>query len=134
MSAFLFDKFREAREGGLTSWTADDIRVLFLKSGYTPNQATVEFMSDIPAGNRITGGLSTALGSKTRTGGVVKSGDITVTGVAAGQTLASLVLIHYTGVEGTSRVRMFTDEAIPVPFTTNGNEIVVDSPAAGWSG
>lgn len=134
MSAYMFDKFREAREQGATNVLTNDIRVLFLKSGYTPAQATVEFMSDIPAGNRITGGLSTALGSKTITGGVFKSGDITVTGVAAGETLASLVLIHYTGVEATSRVRMFTNEAIPAPITTNGNPIVVDSPAAGWSG
>lgn len=113
-------------------WTTDEVRPLLVTSAYTPSLDIDEFMADIPGGALITGGLGDALTSKTvSSAGVIDADDGFIAAVPAGQTVAALVIVQYTGSAATSRLWLFNNEAIPLPITTDGSDITLRWPTAG---
>ncbi len=89
-----------------------------------------EFLSDIPAGARITSGV--ALSSKAVSAGAFSCGTITWASVAqiAAQTGQTLLIYNDTGTESTSRLVARHDTLTGMPVTPNGADIAVTWPGA----
>ncbi len=127
----LYAKGREKFLGGSSqiNWTADNIKAVLVNvSGagtiYTPNLATHEFLSDIPAGARIA--TSPNLTGKTNTDGVADADDVVFPAVS-GPICEAIAIYKDTGVAGTSPLIALINAAAGLPVTPNGDAI-----AAGW--
>lgn len=122
--SFLYDKGREGFLDGSIDWDTDDIRVILIDTGaYTANQATHDFLDDVAGGARIA--VSSALGSKTATGGVADASDVTFSAVS-GASVEAIVLYKHTGTDSTSRLIAYIDSATSgLPVTPNGGDITV---------
>ena len=121
MSA-LYGLAREAFLGGDIQWDADDIRCILVDTGnYTVSIDTHQYLTAIPAGARVA--TTTQLLSPTITLGVADAADITLTGVT-GLTTEAVVIYAHTGVEGTSRLIAYIDNA-GVVLTPNGGDVTI---------
>jgi hypothetical protein len=113
MSNALFDPGREGFLDGSIDWDTDDIRVMLVKSTYTFSAAH-KFVADLGA---VDNGRSTALQTKTVTGGVADADDISLTATAAAASNA-LVLFKHTGADATARLIAYIDTPTSgLPFT-----------------
>ena len=118
----LYDAAREDFLKGLLDWSSDDIRpILIDAASYTVNLALDGFLSDVPAGARASTG--TSLTGKTSTTGIADADDATFTAVPAGPACEAVVLYKHTGVEATSRLIAYIDDATNLPITPNDNAI-----------
>lgn len=128
----LYDKARKNFLDGALSWSSHTIKLLLVKSSYSPVITSDEFLSDIVSGNRITGGTSAALGGKSSTAGAAKSTNVLLSAVPSGQTIAAIVLFRDTGVEATSELIAYRSDGIPLPLVCNGQDVTVFCPSDGW--
>jgi hypothetical protein len=99
----------------------DTIKVAMVTSAYVFSAAHQFFSS-------VSGVVGTAqtLTSVTTTAGVFDAADATFTAVAAGSTVAALVLYKDTGAAGTSPLIAYLDTvASGLPVATNGGNIVI---------
>ena len=126
------DKFGSPGTLGITQsgsirWLDDTIiAVLVDEADYTPDQASHEFLSDIPVAARVA--ISAALTGKTLNGGVFDADD-TVFSNAAGDTSEAVALVKDTGDPATSPLIIYADG---ITVTPNGNNLnLVWSNAAG---
>ncbi len=123
MATALYDKGREGFLSGSIDWDTDDIRVILIDTGaYTVNLSTHDNLDDVAAGSRIA--VSGALGSKTVTDGVANAAGVTFSAVT-GATVEAVVIYKHTGVESTSRLIAFIDNATGLPVTPNGGDITL---------
>ncbi len=123
MTSGLYDLGRKAFLDADIDLLVDDIKVILIDSDdYSENLATDEFLSDIAAAARVA--TSGNLAGKSTTAGVFDANDITFTAVAGDQCEA-LVIYEDTGVEATSRLICFIDNAAEFPITPNGGDIDV---------
>ena len=121
MSA-LYGLARESFLGGDIQWDADDIRCILVDTGtYTVSIDTHQFLTSVPAGARVA--VTTQLISPTITLGVADAADITLTGVT-GLTTEAVVIYAHTGVEGTSKLIAYIDNA-GVVLTPNGGDVTI---------
>jgi hypothetical protein len=129
MANALYDKYRQTQlEGGASSvaWLADTIKPVLVDSElYTPNLATHQYLSDIPAGARVATGA--ALTGKTSTTGVADANDAVFT-AASGPQSEYVVLYKDTGVATTSNLICLLDTLTGLPVTPNGGDITVIFP------
>lgn len=89
----------------------------------TPVAATDDFLDDILAAARVA--TSSALASKTFTGGVFDAADKTFTAVT-GDVFESVVMYNNTpATEATKDLILFIDTATGLPATPNGGDITV---------
>ena len=124
MANALYDLGREAFLSGDITWDGDAIKTILVDSAlYTPNLATDQFLSDVPAGSRTA--PSSALVSKTVTAGVADAGDVTYSAVPIDDPQEYVVIYQDTTVEGTSRLIALIDTATGLPVTPNGGDIIV---------
>lgn len=123
MANALYDSGRESFLKGEISWSSDNIKAVLVDTAtYTANLAIDQFLSDIPAGERVA--TSANFTAKTTTAGVADAADVTFTAVTGDQSEA-LVVYQDTGVEGTSRLIAYIDTATGLPVTPNGGDISV---------
>ena len=129
MTNLLYDKYREAQLSGTgaVSWGTgsggDTIKAVLVDTGaYTLNAATHQFLSDVPAGARIS--TSPAFNGKTVVAGVADANDITFPAVV-GPNCEALVIIKDTGSPATSPVIAYIDSATGLPVTPNGGDVGV---------
>jgi hypothetical protein len=123
MSNALYTKAKQALIAGDIDLDADTIKAVFVDGAdYTPNLATHQFLSSIPAGARVA--TSGALQNKTVTDGVFDAADIVVASVSGDQ-FEYIVLFKDTGAEGTSRLLLLIDTATGLPCTPNGSDITI---------
>ena len=116
----------------LLGWDTDEMRPLLVTAAYTPNKNVDEFMSDIPGGALVTGGLGDALTSKAVSdAGVISAANGYVSAVPAGQFPRLIVIVQYTGVAATSRLICYNNEGIPLPIETDGSDVHLRWPTAG---
>ncbi len=125
MANALFDRGRNAFLFGDLDWGANDIKALFTLAGYAQNLATHEFHSDLT--NIGTGAVSGNLTGKTSLNtGVAQANDVLIDNVPA-QTgnaqLVKLIVYQDSGVSGTSRLILFMDTAVGLPFTPDGSDV-----------
>src|SRR5437016_2205329 len=98
MANAMYDKGRQAFLEGSIAILTDTIKVVLVKSTYTPNLATHQFLSDLGAN---TVGVASTLGTKTSTAGVFDAADVTLTAPPAGNVCNYLAIYKDTGVAGT---------------------------------
>lgn len=128
MANKFYPKGREGFANGLVAWGADTIKVVAVTAAYVQNDAH-DFLDDVGAGARVV--TSGAFTGKTYTDGVLDADDVTYSLVAAGSTIAGLVVFKSTGVESTSRLLLWIDtkqDATPIAVPTNGGDVVVSWP------
>lgn len=124
MANALYDLGREAFLSGDITWDGDAIKTILVDSAlYTPNLATDQFLSDVPAGSRTA--TSSDLVSKTVAAGVADAGDVTYSSVPIDDPQEYVVIYQDTTVEGTSRLIALIDTATGLPVTPNGGDIIV---------
>ena len=98
----------------------DTIKIVLCDSGYTYNTAH-DNLDDITAGARVA--TSSALASKTTTGGAFDAADVTFTALT-GDTVTSWVIYKDTGTESTSPLIAYFD-------TVSGGGALSFSPSGG---
>lgn len=123
MANALYDKGRESFLKGEISWDTDNIKAVLVDTAtYTVDLVNHQFLSDIPAGERVA--TSGNLTSPTTTAGVADAADITFSAVTGDQSEA-LVLYKDTTVATTSNLIAYIDTATGLPVTPNGGDITV---------
>ena len=109
-------------DGGIDLLT-DDIRVILVDTAdYTYSIDVDDFLDDIPAAARVA--VSGAMTTKTTTLGVFDADDITFSAVT-GDISEALVIYRHTGVETTSELIAYIDNATGLPVTPNGGDITI---------
>lgn len=124
MANALYDKARESFLKGEIVWGTDDIRAVLVDTAtYTVDLVNDQFLSDIPAGERVAT-LGSTLTSMTTTSGVADAADITFSSVTGDQSEA-VVLYKYNASDAAARLIAYIDTATGLPVTPNGGDITV---------
>jgi len=121
MANALYDKGRESFLKGEIAIASDDIKLALLSSGYTPNLATHQFVTDLGANIVVRSGN---LGSKTTAAGVFDAADEVISAVTGSQ-VTRIAIYKDTTVDGTSRLIALIDSATNLPVTPNGGDITI---------
>ncbi len=123
MSNALYDKARESFLKGEIDWAGDDIKAVCVDAAdYTPNLATDQFLSDIPAGGRVA--TSGNFAGKTTAAGVADADDVTISAVTGDQ-FEYIAIYQDTGVAATSRLIALFDTATGLALTPNGGDVIL---------
>jgi hypothetical protein len=96
---------------------------------YTPNFTTHQYLSDVPAGARIT--TTAQLAGVSYTVGVLKATNPTLPDVGGGVTGEALVLINDTGNPATSDLIALFDTAAGLPITEDSTADSIQFAAEG---
>lgn len=125
-----YAKGREKFLRGEIAWDTDEFKAVFVTSSYTPNFATHEFLSDVPAPTRVA--TSDALADKTTTGGWAGASEV-VWQAFTGATCAAFVVIKNTGLISTSPLLAYIDSGITnLPLDPGGVKVtLLVDPATG---
>lgn len=130
MATTLFDAAREGFLDGTIDWDTAVVKIALVR-GYTYSAAH-KFMSDVTGAGGTVVGTPQTLASKTVTGGVADSADVTFTAVTTGSAIQSLVIYQASAVTGgadvaatAQRVILHTDAYTNLPVTPNGGDITV---------
>lgn len=123
MANRLYDKAREGFLNGDISWRDDDIKIALVNLNlYVPNFATDEFLSSVSGVALVD--VSDPLAGKTTDAGVADAADPTLTSVT-GVEFHAVIFFQDTGVEATSRLISFWDDAVGLPYTPTGGNITL---------
>ena len=121
MSNALFDPGREGILDDTIEMSVDDIRVILIRSTYTPFDITDKFIVDLGA---VDNGRSTALTGKTFTNGIFNAVNTSLVATAAVPVSAVIVFKH-TGSDATARVICYDDTVVSgLPFTPAAGQTV----------
>ena len=119
---FVYDLARQSFLNGAINWTNDTIKAILVSNAYTPNAATHQYLSSIPAAQRLS--TSVALTAKTSAAGVAGADNTIFPAVTAGNTGNAIVIIKDTGTDTTSPLIAYIDSAASgLPVTTNGGDV-----------
>lgn len=111
----------EAFLGGDLDYDANTVIVTLIDAAdYTRNLGTHDFYNDVAVAARVA--TSSALTSKTKTGGTADAADVTFASVS-GDVSEELIIWADTGVESTSRLICNFDTVTGLPVTPNGGNI-----------
>lgn len=126
----LYAKGREAFLLGEIAWLTDTIKAVLVTSGYTPNFALHQYLSDITNTAQIA--VSDALSGKTATHGWASATNIVWESPSNG-TATAFVVIQDTGSAATSLLLAYLDSGITnFPLQTNGAKVTfIPDPATG---
>lgn len=122
MANALYDRGRQAFAEGL-AWNTAVFKVVCVSAAYVVNLATHNYLSDVPAGNRIF--TTAALSGKTEPAGVLGASNITQAAVGGSTPGAALILFHDTGTESTSELIAYYDTGTNLPFTPNSGDVQI---------
>lgn len=123
MANALYDKARESflSQNPPLDWDTDTIKVALVGTGYTPDLATHQFVSDLGANIVARSG---ALTNKTVAAGVADADDMTFAGLTGAQ-VKYIVIYKDTGVDATSPLIALIDTATGLPFTPSGADVTI---------
>jgi hypothetical protein len=120
MADTLYTTGRQGILDGSISVSTANVKCLLANSNYHPNPATDNFVSTI--GNPSIVARSGNFTGKSVTGGVF-SADHVIFPALSGQAVFYIVIYVDTGTDTTSRLIVFFDTALGVPFTPNGGNV-----------
>lgn len=127
----LYPLGREAFLGGDLDWDANTIKLLLHDNADdTPDDAD-DMLNDVAAPARVT--TSGAFASKTKTLGVADAADVTLSTVT-GDPAEAIIIFADSGVESSSRLIAFIEDATGLPVTPNGGDITVQWANSGLDG
>ena len=123
--------YNYAREGfldGTLDFDADTIVVKAMKSGYIPSSSTHQFLDDVDPGEILASGAA-PLGSKLKTDGIAKAGNVTFTAVPDGNMIFGFLLVD-TSVDGANGGRLICyigkdAEGNRLNIPTTGDDILI---------
>lgn len=119
MANFMYDLARQGFLGGTLAWSGN-IKLALVTSGYTPNQATDQFVTDLGANIvQRSGNLTTVTAG---VAGVASADNETITAVT-GSMVTYVVIFADTGTDATSQLILFFDTASGLPFTPDGTDV-----------
>ena len=122
MANNMYNKARQAfLEKGL-SWPVDTFKAVQIDTAYYTFNAAHEFLSDVAALSVV--GAAVTLASKTSVDGAARANSPTFATVT-GPTIEALIIYQDTGVSTTSRLICYIDNAVGLPITPNGGDIIV---------
>lgn len=104
------------------NFLSDQINVVLVSSGYTPNLSTHQFYAEVEPfvlGSPIT------LTGKTVAGGAFDANDVVFAALPAGNTGRAIVMYRNTGVATTSPLIAYFDTITGFPVLTNGGDVVI---------
>lgn len=122
MSNQLYGLGKQKFMSGSINLSSDTIVALLVKSAYTPNFSTHEFISDL--GANVLNSAQT-LSGKSITLGVFDANDVTFAAVTAGDTAKAVVIAKNTGSNATSPLLAYIDTITGFPLATNGGDITI---------
>lgn len=122
MANALYNKGKEKLLSAGINMLTDTIKAALVKSAYTVDLATHEFLSDLGANVLST---NQTLTGRSITGGVFDAAAMTWPSVTAGDTASFVVLFKDTGSAATSPLIYYIDTITNFPTTTNGADITV---------
>jgi hypothetical protein len=125
MASALYPSFKALLLNAGLNLASADIRAIIVDSADYTYSAAHDFLDDVPAGARVA--VSSALASKTTTGGVFDATDVTLSAVT-GDSVEAVVLYHHTGTDATSELIAYIDG---VSVTPNGGNITIQWNASG---
>lgn len=125
MASALYPSFKALLLTAGLNLSSADIRAIIVDSADYTYSAAHDFLDDVPGGARVA--VSSALSSKTTTGGVFDAADVTYSSVT-GDSVEAVVLYHHTGTDATSELIAYIDG---ISVTPNGGNIVVQWDASG---
>lgn len=119
MASALYTSFKALLLTAGINLSSDDIRAVIVDSADYAFSAAHDFLDDVPGGARVA--VSSALGSKTTTGGVFDAADATLSAVT-GDSVEAVVIYKHTGTDSTSSLIAYIDG---VTVTPNGGNITI---------
>lgn len=127
MANALYDNGRNAFADGDLDWTNDIIlAVLVDTDSYSVDLVNDDFLNVIPDIARMATALLTG---KSSVAGVVDADDTTFVEVPiTGKIGEAVVLCKYTGVDTTSLLVAYIDDAVNLPVTPKGGDIIAQWP------
>lgn len=128
MASQLFDAGREGCLGAEIDWDGAVIKMALVR-GYTFN-ATHKFVSDVTNAGGTLVSTSSALTSKTISGGVADAADVTFSAVPTGPAIPAAIYFQASAVTGgadvattAQRLICYVDTGTGLPVTPNGQAI-----------
>jgi hypothetical protein len=122
MANALYGKGKEKLLSAGINMLTDTIKAALVKSAYSVNLATHEFLSDLGANVLDT---NVTLSGRSVTLGVFDADPMIWEAVTAGDTASFVVLFKDTGVAGTSPLIYYIDTISNFPTVTNGSDVAV---------
>ena len=123
MANALYNKGKEKLLSAGINMLTDTIKAALVKSAYSVNLATHEFMSDLGANVLST---NQTLAGRSVTDGVFDASAMTWPSVTAGDTAAFVVLFKDTGNPATSPLIYYIDTITNFPTVTSGSDVTVN--------
>jgi len=134
MANAAYTSFKEGRWGGASYFdvTTEAIQCALVDLADYTFSAAHDFFDDVNVAGAVEAAtLSSALSSKTFTGGVFDAANGTWSAVSGDQCEA-VVIYRYTGVDATSNLMFFLDTGVTgLPVTPNGADINLNFNASG---
>lgn len=112
-------------------WVTDDMRIVAVKSTYTPNLATDEFASVL--GANTLGTAMTIPGRSTVDGGIAQATLTSYAGVLAGDTVTGWVIYQWSGALASSPLLAWidtNDDGTPISRAGDGANIPIIWPSS----
>lgn len=127
MANALYAKAKESFLEGLLDLTDDTIKICLVKSSYSVNLNSHQFLSDIGTANIAA--TSIAINGKSTTNGIFDAENITIEDYGTSG-FNYIVLFKDTGVASTSRLIAYIDTADGLPVSPSTNVISI---TVNWS-
>jgi hypothetical protein len=121
MANTFYPKAKKAWAKGQVNWEGDTIKVQLVDTAAYTYSAAHEFLSELPIGARV--GAAITLANKTAADGGVLDADDGSFVALAGPQLEAIVIYQYTGVESTSRLLLYLDFGVGIPYTPNSSTV-----------
>lgn len=128
MTNKLYPKGKEKILSAGVNLVGDTIKIILIDGADYTYSDTHEYLSDVPSAARVA--TSSALTGKAVTNGVFTASNPTFTSVT-GDSAEAIIVYKDTGVESTSPILAYIDNAGTMTVTPNGNDIPVLFDAAG---
>lgn len=131
MTAAIYPKYKQAAmsNGANADLIAGNVKAILVDLADYTYSPTHEFLSDVPAAARVD--ISNNLTGKSVTDGTFDFDNFTWDAVTGDESEAIILFVD-TGVEATSRLVHFTDEAVSgLPVTPNSGDINFNVHASG---
>lgn len=122
MANALYDKGRDQFADGNIDWVNDTIKAILIDTAdYAVNINTHDFLNDVAGAARV---ATATLTSKTTVDGVCDAANTTFSSVS-GDSCEAIIIYKDTGVESTSPLIAYIDNATNLPVNPNGGDITV---------
>lgn len=123
MSNFIYKKTKQALLNGAINFSANQFKVLFLKSSeYTPDEDVDEFVSDIPSS--AISARSSNIGNLSNTLGIVDGDDVIVDNYNGG-TFEAIAFYQVGSSDSDSRLIFYIDTSEGLPYIVTANNTTV---------